>query len=237
MKKLSIIIPVYNEQATIGEIVKRVKTVRLPIQKEIILVDDGSTDGGREIIEKLSGCKKLFHENNRGKGAAIRTGLESATGDYCIIQDADLEYNPEDYRNMLQLVLTGRAKIVYGSRNLRKSNVSGKKLYKYGGIFVTIVTNLLFGTRLTDEATCYKLFPTRLLKSLVLEQHGFGFCPEVTAKVSRLGYEIVEVPISYQARREGKKLNAWHGIEAILFLLKYRFLPSSSFLGNRTRKI
>ncbi|HEY8599492.1 MAG TPA: glycosyltransferase family 2 protein [Thermomicrobiales bacterium] len=225
---LSVIIPCYNEQRTILAILERVQAVS--IVKEIIIVDDGSTDGTRELLAALvaglPGVTVLFHEGNRGKGAAVATGLAHAGGRVVIIQDADLEYDPEEYGAVIAPILAGEAQVVYGSRNLQPNHYS-YRLFYWGGRLVTLVTNLLYGSRLTDEATCYKAFALPVIQGLHLESAGFEFCPEVTAKVLRRGYAIREVPISYHARprEEGKKIRASDGLRAIWTLLKYRLMP------------
>lgn len=212
MSRLSIIMPVYNESATLSEIIKRVDSVVLlnGIEKELIIVDDGSTDGTRDMVGAIDSahCKVATHEENQGKGAAIRTGLNLATGDYIIIQDADLEYDPEDYNILLKKMFDDNSPVVYGSRELKKQSkrYSGLRFY-LGGIFLSKLTNILYGQSLTDEATCYKLFRADLLKSLPLTCRRFEFCPEVTALIARRGIKIPEVGISYfpRHRQEGKK--------------------------------
>ncbi len=225
---LSIIIPVYNEKNTINEIVERIRKTDLPgVDTEIIIVDDGSDDGSREIISEFShnNIKTAFHEVNQGKGAAIRTGIGLATGDIILIQDADLEYDPNDYEILLKPILTGESSIVYGSRNLKKHDSHSHILYHLGGIFITKITNILYGTSLTDEATCYKVFKTDVIKDIKLEYDCFGFCPEVTAKLARKNIRIREVPISYfpRSKSDGKKIKWTDGVKAIWILLKYRF--------------
>jgi glycosyltransferase involved in cell wall biosynthesis len=225
---LSVIIPCYNERRTILEIVERVG--RVAIAKEIIIVDDGSTDGTRDLLAALvaglPGHTVLYHEQNRGKGAAVATGLARAIGQIVIVQDADLEYDPEEYGGIIAPIVAGEAQVVYGSRNLRDNHYSYRSFY-WGGRLVTLVANLLYGARLTDEATCYKAFARPVIQGLHLEATGFEFCPEVTAKVLRRGYAIREVPISYHARprEEGKKIRAVDGLRAIWTLLKYRVAP------------
>ncbi|HTW96847.1 MAG TPA: glycosyltransferase family 2 protein [Candidatus Methylomirabilis sp.] len=222
--KLSIIIPVYNEAATIEKILAEIESVALSLEKEIILVDDGSTDGSRQLLEKLKDKYKVaWHEHNRGKGAAIKTGLELATGDYVVIQDADLEYDPRDLVKMLA-VLQGGAEVVYGSRNLIV-NPRSKNTYYYGGKLVTAAANFLFGSRLTDVNTCYKMFRTDFLRSLKIEQRRFSFCEEVTAKILKQGIKITEVPVAYHPRsfQAGKKIRFYDGVNAILTLFRYRF--------------
>jgi len=220
--KLSVIIPVYNEVNTIAKIIERVK--RVLIEKEIIVVDDGSTDGTRGKIDSVPGIKILKHETNRGKGAAIRTGLAFAFGELVIVQDADLEYDPNDYLELIKPIEEGVADVVYGSRNLG-NNKSGMKAYKWGGVFLSHLANLLYGLRITDEATCYKLFKTDILKGLSLKCQRFEFCPEVTAKLAKRKYRIKEVPISYNPRSfaEGKKIKWTDGVLAIFYLIKFRF--------------
>lgn len=225
--KLSIIIPIYNEEATLEELVNRVEAVSLP--KELILVDDGSTDGTVAILRRWETAPRpnmtiIHHPENRGKGAAIATGLTHATGDLVIIQDADLEYNPQDYHKLVAAFDSPAQKVVYGSRNLRRNPRSSFSFY-WGGRLLSWVTNLLYGSRITDEATCYKVFRTDALREIGVESTGFEFCPEVTAKALRRGWHIREVPISYHPRLwdEGKKIRWYDGLIAIWWLVKYRF--------------
>ena len=225
--KLSVIVPVYNEKSTILEIIKKIKAVK--INKEIIIVDDFSRDGTREILKKIKdkSIKVLFHERNYGKGHAIRTGIKEVTGDMVIIQDADLEYNPQDYLRLVKPILDGRVKVVYGSRNLGKKKHKRSALSFYlGGVFLSKLANFLYGTKLTDEATCYKLFKTEVIKGLNLRCERFEFCPEVTAKLARKNITILEIPINYNPRSitSGKKIRWKDGLEAIGVLLKYRFV-------------
>ena len=228
--KLSVIIPCFNERSTILAILERVQQVdlsRADLAREIIVVDDGSSDGTREILGSLNGqfrdVRVHFHARNRGKGAAVRTGLADATGEIVIIQDADLEYDPADYSAVIGPILDGRAAVVYGSRNLRPNHPSYLTFY-WGGRLVTWVTNFLFGSRLTDEPTCYKALRRGLAQDLGLRASGFELCPELTAKVLRRGYRIQEVPISYRprSRQQGKKIRARDGLIAIWTLLRYR---------------
>jgi len=225
---LSVVIPVYNERDTLPEVVRRVERVDLPgMRKEIVLVDDGSTDGTRDVLRELARSHRvLFHRGNHGKGAALRTGFHHATGDVLLVQDADLEYFPEDYPALVGPILSGEAKVVYGSRRLRRENRQHSGLaFFLGGVFLTALANLLYRTRITDEPTCYKVFSTEVLREIPLRCHRFEFCPEVTAKVARRGHRIVEVPIRYEPRsvEEGKKIRLRDGIEAIWTLLRYRF--------------
>jgi glycosyltransferase involved in cell wall biosynthesis len=229
LQKLSIIIPVYNEEKTVLQLIDKVKCVELinSIKKEIVIVDDHSTDNTRRLLESVQDCKVILLENNRGKGYAIRSGLKHITGDYVIIQDADLEYDPEDYNDLIEQVLLNDADAVFGSRRLKKSNkkYSGFSFY-LGGILVTWFTNILYGTAITDEPTCYKLINSNTLKSFNLECEGFEFCPEVTAKLAKNNIPIYEVPINYYPRHinEGKKINWKDGVIAIKTLLKYKFI-------------
>jgi glycosyltransferase involved in cell wall biosynthesis len=223
--KLSIVIPCYNEKDTILELLKRVEAVDLgEIEKEIIIVDDKSTDGTRELLAENTSHKVVFHECNMGKGYALRTGFKHVTGDIVIVQDADLEYDPNDYRQLVEPIADGKAKVVYGSRE-RQRNLRGGAIFFLGGKFLTFLTNLLYGSRLTDEPTCYKVFDRELLQSIPLTCKRFEFCPEVTAKVLKRGIKIEEEPISYYPRSkiEGKKINWRDGIEAVWTLFKYRF--------------
>ncbi len=237
MKKtmmLSVIMPTYNEKNTLLTILEKVR--RVPIRKEIIIIDDGSVDGTQNILDQFrqeKDVKVVFHERNRGKGAAIRTGLGFATGDMIVIQDADLEYDPRDYLKLVPLIESGKAAVVYGSRILGRNDPSYFRYY-WGGRLLTLVANLLFGLKLTDEATCYKVFRKEVLCKIKLDCTGFEFCPEVTAKVARLGYGIVEIPISYDPRsfEEGKKIRWRDGVIAIWTLLKYRFLPLEKIVNS-----
>jgi len=223
---LSVIVPVFNEVNTIEKILLIIREQK--IKKEIIIVDDFSTDGTREILmrEENDETKIIFHSKNLGKGFAIRTGLEQVSGEVVIIQDADLEYDPKDYDKLLEPITSGKAEVVYGSRCLGKNNKKSYLRFYLGGIFLTWLTNILYGSKITDEPTCYKVFKTEVLRKLELKCKRFEFCPEVTAKVLRNGYHIYEVPISYNPRLidEGKKIGWKDGCIAIFTLLKYRFL-------------
>ncbi|MBM4135412.1 MAG: glycosyltransferase family 2 protein [Nitrospira sp.] len=232
MHKVSIIIPCFNEQNTIKEIIEKIKTIKLPhqIEKEIIIVDDGSKDNTREILKGLrNGITIILKEKNEGKGAAIKEGLKVASGDYILIQDADLEYDPEDYVSLLEVVIDGRADIVFGSRILKKNNIPYSKIYYYGGIVLTKIFNILFGAKLTDITTCYKLFPRSMVPKLIcLQSNNFIFdAVELTHQLVLSG-RIVEVPIHYRARskKEGKKLNWRHGINCLFPMLRIRFGPN-----------
>jgi len=223
--KLSVIIPTYNEAQTIKEIIRQIKAVKLPWQKEIIVVDDCSTDQTPQILKKITDIKFIRHSYNQGKGSAIRTGIKQATGDYVIIQDADLEYDPREYQLLLQPVIDGKAKVVYGSR------FTGQRRNMFfwhwvGNKFLTLVTNVLYNTTLSDMETCYKLIPRQLLLDLKLKAKRFEFEPEVTVKILKQGIRIWEVPISYAGREfdEGKKISWKDGLPALWTLIKYRFI-------------
>jgi glycosyltransferase involved in cell wall biosynthesis len=226
-RTLSVIVPVFNERATVVEIVRRMRAVELPVEREIVVVDDGSDDGTGAVLTQLgdSTVRVVKHAQNRGKGAAVRTGLESSSGDLVLVQDADLEYDPEDWPRLLAPVLKGRARVVYGSR------FTGERrnmlfLHWVGNRFLSLVTNVLYNTTLSDMETCYKLFDRRVLDGVRLQADRFDFEPEFTAKVLRRGIRIYEVPISYAGREpnEGKKIT-WHdGVIALWTLVKYRFV-------------
>ncbi len=224
--KLSVIVPVYNERNTVVEIVRRMRAVKLDVDLEIILVDDGSTDGTRKVLPQLedSTLRVVMHPQNKGKGSAIRTGLEHVTGDLVLIQDADLEYDPEDWPKLLNPMLRGKAKVVYGSR------FTGERrnmlfLHWIGNRALSLTTNILYNTTLSDMETCYKLFDRTVLDSMTLHAERFDFEPEVTAKVLRRKIRIYEVPISYAGREfdEGKKITWRDGFMALWTLVKYRF--------------
>ncbi len=223
--KVSIIIPVYNEAPTIRKVLERVRMS--PIEKEIVVVDDGSTDGSRAILEAeaSSDTRVFMHATNQGKGAAIRTGLQHARGDYVLIQDADLEYDPADYEALLRPILRGKATVVYGSRFLGEHKAM-LFWHSVGNRLLTLVTNVLYDTTLTDMETCYKVIPTELIRRIHLRARRFDFEPEITAKILRTGHRIYEVPISYAGRelREGKKITWRDGIPALVALIKYRFV-------------
>jgi glycosyltransferase involved in cell wall biosynthesis len=228
-RKLSVIVPVYNERNTVAEAIRRARAVEIPLDREIVVVDDGSSDGTTQILSQLqdSTVRVVFHDVNRGKGAAIRTGLTHVTGDLVLIQDADLEYDPEDWRKLLTPVLNGKARVVYGSR------FTGERRnmmfwHWVGNRFLSLVTNVLYNTTISDMETCYKLFDRELVQSIPLRSDRFGFEPEVTAKILRTGERIYEVPISYAGREihEGKKVTWKDGVDALKVLIRCRFGPS-----------
>ena len=226
-RKLSVIVPVFDERNTVVEIVRRMRAVDIPLDLEILIVDDGSTDGTRDVLRQLadSTVRVITHERNRGKGAAIRSGLEQVTGDLVLVQDADLEYDPEDWPKLLNPMLRGKAKVVYGSR------FTGERrnmlfLHWIGNRFLSLTTNVLYNTTLSDMETCYKLFDRTVLDGITLRAMRFEFEPEVTAKILRRGIRIYEVPISYTGREfdEGKKITWRDGFIALWTLVKYRFV-------------
>jgi glycosyltransferase involved in cell wall biosynthesis len=238
--------PVYNERATLEDIVHQVQTVDLTVnsdntnlvlpgpvtlEREIVIVDDGSTDGTREILDQWRAdpppnMQIIYHESNSGKGAALRTGFQHATGDILIIQDADLEYDPRDYVKLLEPLLEGRAPVVYGSRFLGGPRAAMSLTHTMGNQFLTIVTNLLYGTSLSDMETCYKCFRRDVINGMVLRSRAFEIEPELTAKILKRGYTIFEVPISYNGRtfHEGKKIGWQDGFSAVRTLVRYRFV-------------
>lgn len=251
--KLSVLIPCYNEIDTIREIVERVLDVdivlsvregkpaqgdrthgkdgpaELVIEKEIIIVDDGSKDGTRDILRglaELPGVSVHYHERNQGKGAAVRTAIDKATGEILIVQDADLEYDPREYPKLVQPIVEGRSKVVYGSRFLGGPRKAMFFSHMLGNKLLTLFANILYDTILSDMETCYKVFTREVAQQLRLNSHGWGFDPEITAKILKRGYRIYEVPISYTGREfdEGKKISWRDGLTVAWTLLKYRFV-------------
>ena len=229
--KLSIIIPVYNEEKNILEVLKNVKKVNLGnITKEIIIIDDFSTDSTRKVLSKLKdkNTKIFFHQKNQGKGAAIRMGLKHITGDIIIIQDADLEYDPAEYPKLLKPIIENKTKVVYGSRleSIKQNLKNMYKLHYFGNMFLTIMTNILYGARITDMETCYKVMRKEVIENIRLRARRFDFEPEITAKILKRGYKIIEIPIGFVGRtfNEGKKITWRDGIKALYYLVKYRFV-------------
>ncbi len=227
MQKITIIIPVYNEIKTLNQILEKVeKTDFCGLEKEIILIDDGSTDGTKELYSTLS-YKVLYHDVNQGKGAAIRTGLKEATGDIIVIQDADLEYDPVDYKDLIQLILDNKADVAYGTRlNGGKPSRAFMFHHLLGNKLLTLITNILYNTTLTDMETCYKAFRADFIKDITIKSNRFDFEPEITAKVLKKGARIYELPISYYGREyaEGKKITWKDGFQAFWTLIKFRFV-------------
>ena len=225
--QVSVVIPVYNEVSTIREIVVRVQAVDL--NKEIIIVDDGSTDGTRELLQEITlsheNVRVLYHDRNQGKGAALRTGFEAATGDIVIIQDADLEYDPREYPVLLEPILDGRADIVYGSRFLGGPHRVLFFWHYLGNKFLTLLSNALTNLNLTDMETCYKVFRREVLSDIQLKSNRFGFEPEFTAKIAKKEFRIYETSISYSGRTyaEGKKIGWKDGVKAIFAIIWFRF--------------
>lgn len=230
MEKLSIIIPVYNEEKTLKEIIRRVNAVSLPIEKEVIVVNDASTDQTKSILAQLK--KKVatvvHHPVNKGKGAAVRTGLNNATGSIIIIQDADLEYFPSDYPRLIKPIVKGHTRVVFGSRigALWEDTTDMYWLHYFGNRFLSFVTSLLYGTRISDMETCYKVFRKEVLQGVRLRSRRFDLEPELTAKILKKGYKIKEIPIRFKARKfhEGKKITWKDGLKALFHLLKYRVM-------------
>jgi glycosyltransferase involved in cell wall biosynthesis len=223
---LTVITPVFNERSTVAEVIRRMRAVELPVVLQIIVVDDGSSDGSDKVLGALqdSTVRVIQHAQNEGKGAAIRTGLAEARGDLVLIQDADLEYDPADWPRLLEPILRGKAQVVYGSRftGERKNMLP---LHWLGNRFLSLVTNVLYSSTLSDMETCYKLFDARVLEGLTIRSNRFDFEPEITAKMLRRGHRIYEVPISYAGREpdEGKKITWRDGISALKALIKFRF--------------
>ena len=246
--KLSIIIPVYSEEKTITEVINRVVKVSLNnIKKEIIVVDDFSIDKTREILKKIKSSKNLknflghkksqsdffvnrnikifYHKKNMGKGSAIRTALEHTTGDIILIQDADLEYKPEEYPKLIKPILDKKTKVVYGTR-FTKQHQPKYLFYYIGNLFLTFITNLVYNSNIRDMETCYKVFTKDVIKNIKLKARRFDFEPEITAKILKKHHKIYEVPITYKCRdiKEGKKITWRDGLKAIYYLIKYRFV-------------
>lgn len=228
-EKLSIVIPIYNEAEHLEEILRQIEAVDIGMEKELILVDDCSTDGTREILQNLQNAanntaKVFYHEINRGKGATLRTGFQHITGDITLIQDADLEYDPNDYPKLLEPILSNQANVVYGSRFMEGRQEGLLRSY-LANRFLTGLSNFVNGTKLTDMETCYKVIKTDILKDISLRSDRFGFEPEITAKLARRKCKIVDVPISYRGRdyHQGKTVSWKDGIAAIFHIFRFRF--------------
>ncbi len=227
---LSVVMPVYNERATVAEIIRRMRAVDIPLTLQVIVVDDFSTDGSDKVLAALedSTVRVIRHPHNQGKGAAIRTGMEAMSGDLMLIQDADLEYDPEDWPRLLDPILKGKARVVYGSR-FTGERMNMAPLHWFGNRLLSLVTNILYSSTLSDMETCYKLFDAEVLEGIKIVSNRFDFEPEITAKVLRRGYRIYEVPISYAGREadEGKKITWRDGFGAMAALIKFRFTKQS----------
>lgn len=226
-KKISVVIPVYNEKDTVLEVIERVRNV--PLEKEIIVIDDGSTDGTAEILRNLndSGIKLLYNSENRGKGASLRIGFKNVSGDIVIVQDADLEYNPDEYPRLIKPILDGKADVVYGSRFI--GGEAHRVLFFWhmlGNKFLTFLSNLFTNLNLTDMEVGYKVFTADILRKIEIEENRFGFEPEITAKIAKLKARVYEVGITYSGRsyREGKKIGWKDGVSALRCILKYNLL-------------
>ncbi len=238
MKKLSIIVPVYNEEKSVLTILRLLASLPLGVEKEIIIVDDGSTDRSKEIIKNYIKNKKknpktrfvFLSKLNGGKGSALRLGFEHASGDACIIQDADLEYQPKEILLLIDALERGEGDVIYGSRILEQKNPYVYLTYYLGNRFLSIITSILYGTRITDMETCYKLIPTPILRTLYLQANSFDIEPEITAQLLRKEHHIHEIPITYNPRskQEGKKIRWKDGFEALWTLFLWRVRPLSS---------
>ena len=230
MTKLTFIIPVYNEIKTIEKLIKKI--LKLKIKKQIIIIDDGSNDGTEQILRKYKNLldKLIIHKKNLGKGAAIKSGQKHVNGKYVAIQDADLEYNPNDLKKIINEMDKKNLKVMYGSRVLNKNTFQNTQNFTHilriwGNIFLTIISNFFNSQKLTDAHTCYKVFNSRIFKEIKLKEKGFSFCPEITTKISLMNINIKEFPISYNGRtyNQGKKITAFDGLDALYVLLKYRY--------------
>ena len=239
-KTLSVVIPLYNEADTVEELLQKVLTAPLSIDRELVIVNDGSSDASGTVIHSFVRQHpevriKYLERINGGKGAAVRDGIRASTGDYLIIQDADLEYDPADYQRCIEPLMQNKVQVVYGSRVRQKGNKYSALRFYLGGLAVTWFINLLFFCKLTDEPTCYKTFDGDLIRNLDFDCNDFGWEPEVTCKLLRLGYRIAEVPIAYFPRSfaEGKKIRWYDGAKAVFISLKWRFAGMKKFAHLR----
>ena len=225
MKLLSIIIPVFNEEKTVRTIIERIKKNKYPAMTEIIVVDDGSTDSSLKILKNIKGIKLIRNNKNRGKGYSLRKGFNEAKGGIILIQDADLEYNPKDHLKMIKTLERYGADVVYGSRFLNKNHKPRYKIFYLGNMFLSFLTTILYSKNITDMETCYKIFRKKVLKKIKLESNRFDIEPEITCKLLKAGYNIIEVPIGYNSRgyNEGKKIGVKDGLKAVLVIFKCRF--------------
>lgn len=227
MQTLSIVIPIYNEAATLADLIARVRAVDIPLDRELILVDDGSSDGTRAALKAMENdpdVTVVLHEHNQGKGAALRTGFAAATGDLIIVQDADLEYDPQDYPKLLQPLLDGRADVVYGSRFAGgECHRALAYWHSQGNRFITRFSNMFTNLRLSDMETCYKVFKREIIQNVTIHENRFGFEPEITAKIARMRVNVYEVGIAYHGRSydEGKKIGWRDGVRALYCIVKY----------------
>jgi glycosyltransferase involved in cell wall biosynthesis len=224
--KISVVVPVYNERGTVALLLERVREALRGREAEIVVVDDGSTDGTREVLRRIEGIRLIEHERNQGKGAALRTGFAAATGEVVIVQDADLEYDPREYPKLLEPIEDGRADVVYGSRFLGGPHRVLFFWHFVANMLLTLLSNMLTNLNLSDMETGYKVFRAEVLKKIRIRSNRFDFEPEITAKVAKLGCRIYEVPISYSGRtyEEGKKIGFRDGLSALWTILKYRFV-------------
>ena len=226
--KVNIIVPVFNEEKTLGLVLTKLKQLdlrRLEVKKEIVVVNDGSTDGSKKILSGIKGIKLFNHSSNKGKGAAVKTGISSSNGEIIIIQDADLECNPKYIPFILEPIVKGKSEIVYGSRFLKEGNKQVVLFHEFGNIFLSFATSFLYNSKITDMETGYKVFRREVIKDINLKANRFDFEPEITAKILKKGYKIHEVSISFVGRKfkEGKKITWRDGIKAAYYLIKYRF--------------
>jgi len=227
--KVNIIVPVFNEEKTLGLVLTKLKQLdlrRLEVKKEIVVVNDGSTDGSKKILSGIKGIKLFNHSSNKGKGAAVKTGISSSNGEIIIIQDADLECNPKYIPFILEPIVKGKSEIVYGSRFLKEGNKQVVLFHEFGNIFLSFATSFLYNSKITDMETGYKVFRREVIKDINLKANRFDFEPEITAKILKKGYKIHEVSISFVGRKfkEGKKITWRDGIKAAYYLIKYRFV-------------